>query len=163
MKQCNFARRRRNDLHLQGNKNIAKKEFFETECQDKNTLNELLFAVLKVLKIRKTHWISELRVTIYTSMCDWNLKQIWILRFWEAVIRKCSSKQVFFKIAPATFFKISFQHRCFPVKFAKFLRTPVLQNTSGGCSLLFSLTFSHFWLTTNVPCYKHLWANERIR
>lgn len=76
MKQCNFARRHRNDLHLQGNKNIAKEEFFETECQDKNTLNELLFVVLKVLKIRKTHWISELRVTIYTSICDWNLKRI---------------------------------------------------------------------------------------
>ena len=25
------------------------------------------------------------------------------------------------------------QHRCFPVKFAKFLRTPFLQNTPGGC------------------------------
>ena len=25
------------------------------------------------------------------------------------------------------------QHRCFPVKFAKFLRTRFLQNTSGGC------------------------------
>ena len=24
-------------------------------------------------------------------------------------------------------------HRCFPVNFAKFLRTPFLQNTSGGC------------------------------
>ena len=26
-----------------------------------------------------------------------------------------------------------FQHRCFLVKFANFLRTPFLQNTSGGC------------------------------
>ena len=25
------------------------------------------------------------------------------------------------------------QHKCFPVKFAKILRTPFLQNTSGGC------------------------------
>ena len=24
-------------------------------------------------------------------------------------------------------------HRCFPVNFAKFIRTPFLQNTSGGC------------------------------
>ena len=28
------------------------------------------------------------------------------------------------------------QRRCFPVKFAKFLRTPFLQNTSGGCFYL---------------------------
>ena len=24
-------------------------------------------------------------------------------------------------------------HRCFPVNFVKFLRTPFLQNSSGGC------------------------------
>ena len=29
--------------------------------------------------------------------------------------------------------KKSFWHRCFPVNFAKFLRTAVLQDTSGGC------------------------------
>ena len=29
------------------------------------------------------------------------------------------------------------QHRCFPVKFEKFLRTPFLQNTSGGCACHF--------------------------
>ena len=97
MKQCNFARRHRNDLHLQGNKNIAKKEFFETECQDKNTLNELLFVVLKVLKIRKTHWISELRVTIYTSICDWNFEK---QSFANVLLNRCSSKlrmQLFLK------------------------------------------------------------------
>ena len=31
------------------------------------------------------------------------------------------------------FIKKILQHRCFPVKFTKFLRTPFLQNTSGGC------------------------------
>ena len=31
----------------------------------------------------------------------------------------------------ATFLKKRFWHRCFPVSFAKFLRTPFLQNTSG--------------------------------
>ena len=34
---------------------------------------------------------------------------------------------------PATFFKKKLWHRCFPVNFAKFLRTPFLLNTSGGC------------------------------
>ena len=32
---------------------------------------------------------------------------------------------------PATLLKKSLWHRCFPVNFAKFLRTPFLQNTSG--------------------------------
>ena len=31
------------------------------------------------------------------------------------------------------FIKKRLQHRCFPVKLAKFLRTPFLKNTSGGC------------------------------
>ena len=30
------------------------------------------------------------------------------------------------------------QHRCFPVKFAKFFRTPFLQNTTGGCFFQYS-------------------------
>ena len=33
------------------------------------------------------------------------------------------------------FIKKKIQHRCFTVKFAKFLRAPFLQNTSGGCFL----------------------------
>ena len=34
---------------------------------------------------------------------------------------------------PATLLKKRLWHRCFPVNSAKFLRTPFLQNTSGGC------------------------------
>ena len=34
---------------------------------------------------------------------------------------------------PATLLKKTLWHRCFLVNFATFLRTPVLQNTSGGC------------------------------
>ena len=54
----------------------------------------------------------------------------------EAVIHRCSSKQVFIKILQISqentyvvvpqvcnFIKKRLQHRCFPVKFAKFLRT----------------------------------------
>ena len=32
---------------------------------------------------------------------------------------------------PATLLKKRLQHRCFPVNYPKFLRTPFLQNTSG--------------------------------
>ena len=28
---------------------------------------------------------------------------------------------------------VFYEKRCFPVKFVKFLRTPILNNTSGGC------------------------------
>ena len=31
------------------------------------------------------------------------------------------------------FIKKGLQHRCFPVNIAKFLRIPILKNTSGGC------------------------------
>ena len=31
------------------------------------------------------------------------------------------------------FIKYRLQHRCFPMKFANFLRRPFLQNNSGGC------------------------------
>ena len=36
------------------------------------------------------------------------------------------------KLQAWNFVKKRLQHRCFPVKFAKVLRTPVLKNTSGG-------------------------------
>ena len=67
---------------------------------------------------------------------------------WERQDRS-SRSQIFFKIGVLknfanftgkhlcwslfwNFIKNRLQHRCFPVKFAKFLRTPFLQNTSGG-------------------------------
>ena len=71
----------------------------------------------------------------------------------EAVVPRCSIKQVFLEISqniqentcarnsfliklqawPATLLKESLWHRCCPVSFAKFLRTSFLQSSSGGC------------------------------
>ena len=71
----------------------------------------------------------------------------------EAVVRRCSIKKVVLEISqnsqestcardsfliklqawPSTLLKKSLWHRCFPVNYAKFLRTPFLQNSSGGC------------------------------
>ena len=42
-------------------------------------------------------------------------------------------------LSPATFLKKRPWHRCFPVSFAKFLRTPFLQNTSGRLLLFVRL------------------------
>ena len=44
------------------------------------------------------------------------------------------------------FIKKRFQHRCFPVKFAKFLRTPFLQNTSDGSVCTLNRTFQNYLL-----------------
>ena len=53
---------------------------------------------------------------------------------------------------PATLLKKRLWHRCFPVNFAKFLRTPFLQNTSGGCfcmniDILIGTDFYHTFFT----------------
>ena len=43
-------------------------------------------------------------------------------------------QRLFFnKVAGCNLLKKSLWHRCFPVNFPKFLRTPFLQNSSGGC------------------------------
>ena len=43
----------------------------------------------------------------------------------EAVVRRCSVK----KVPPTTLLKKRLWHRCFPVNFAKFLRTPFFYRT----------------------------------
>ena len=79
----------------------------------------------------------------------------------EAVAQTCSVKKVFLEVSlnsqkntcarvsflikrPATLFKKKLWHGCFPVNFAKFLRTPFLQNTSGRLILRFGFWFSIF-------------------
>ena len=63
----------------------------------------------------------------------------------EVLVRRCSSKKIFWKILQIqsktpmlesqayNFTKKRLQHRCFLVKFAIFSRTHFLQDTSGGC------------------------------
>ena len=74
------------------------------------------------------------------------------------LLKRCSQK--FHKIhretpVPATLLKKRLWHRCFPVNFMKFLRTPFLQNTSGGCSLT---QFSH----TEIFEVYHALCNKQI-
>ena len=64
---------------------------------------------------------------------------------------RCSMKKIFLKISqnsqentcarvrPATLLKKRLWHRCFPVNFAKVLRTSFLQNTSGSLFLPFGI------------------------
>ena len=44
---------------------------------------------------------------------------------------EAATRGVLLKTASATLLKKRLWHRCFPVNFAKFLRTPFSQNTSG--------------------------------
>ena len=44
-------------------------------------------------------------------------------------------------LRPATLLKKSLWHRCFPVNFAKFIRTSFLQNTLGGCFCLIHFSY----------------------
>ena len=54
----------------------------------------------------------------------------------------------FIKLQACNFIKKRLQHRCFPVKSAKFFKTLFLQNTSGGC---FCKDKCHF---LSVKCHK---------
>ena len=45
-------------------------------------------------------------------------------------------------LRPATLLKKRLWHSCFPVNFAKFLRTPFLQSTSGSCFYILRKQFS---------------------
>ena len=47
----------------------------------------------------------------------------------KAVTQRCSVQNMFLR--HATLLKKRLWHRCFPVNFVKFLRTPFLQKTSG--------------------------------
>ena len=44
-------------------------------------------------------------------------------------------------LSPATLLKKRRWHRCFPVNFVKFLRTPLLQNTSVATPVIFVFSF----------------------
>ena len=49
----------------------------------------------------------------------------------------------FSKVRPATLSKQRLWHRCFPMNFTKFIRTPFLQNTSGRLLLNITRYFMH--------------------
>ena len=80
-----------------------------------------------------------------------------VLRNFAKLTRKHLCQSLFFdKVAglrPATLLKKRAWRRCFPVNFAKFLRTPFLQNTSGRLLILIDKTYSH-------SCFGETKANQ---
>ena len=94
----------------------------------------------------------------FIFFCNWNKQLLIIQTNFRSSHQRCSVRKgvlrnfakftgkhlrqsLFFnKVAvlrPATLLKKRLWHRCFPVNFAKFLRTPFLQNTSGRMLLKF--------------------------
>ena len=72
---------------------------------------------------------------------DKNLREVEHSNIFQKQLQRCSVKKAFSKILQnskennCVGVKKRPQHRCFPVNFAKFLRTCFLQNTSGGFCL----------------------------
>ena len=101
------------------------------------------------------------------------------MRYTEAATRRCSVKKGVLKnfakftgkhlcsslflnkvagLRPVTLFKKRLWHRCFPVNFAKFLGTPLLQNTYGWMLLGIELLVSYLrsW-AVNINAKVQIW------
>ena len=76
------------------------------------------------LSFTTNHWLLEFLVYINLSV---SLLGYAVL--YRSSHLKCTVKKGILR--PETLFKKRLRYRCFPVNFAKFLRTPFLQNTSG--------------------------------
>ena len=59
-------------------------------------------------------------------------------------------------LRPATLLKKRFWHRCFPVNFTKFLRTPFLQNISRRLLLSLGQCRNHCTCCNQLPSYRLL-------
>ena len=94
----------------------------------------------------------------------------------ETFVRRCSVKKVFLEIlqnlqenncARDSFLKNILWYRCFPVNFAKYLRTPFWQNISGWLLLLrdyFTLRNKYSQRTFNLRSYfKQILQNKPNR
>ena len=66
---------------------------------------------------------------------------------WKTFISSCPR--------PATLLKMRLWHRCFSVNFAKFLRTPFLQNASRGCFCTLLLQMLGGFMKPNKRNFPH--------
>ena len=53
----------------------------------------------------------------------------------------------------ATLLEKRLRHRCFPVNFAKFLKTSFLYSTSGGCFCIFRTVLDHWFFWRYIHCH----------
>ena len=70
--------------------------------------------------------------------------------------QRSSLKKVFIKRKTCNFIKKRFQHRCFPVKFAKTLRTPFLKNICERLLLCFLKLTLYSVIIPEIPLFKRI-------
>ena len=100
-----------------------------------------------------------------------SLKKVVLRDFTKFTGKHLGQSLFFYKVVglrPATLLKKRLWHRCFSVKFMKFLRTPLLQNTSGRLLLREDIVL--IILSCNIKCgimaklkIYHLFAIALIR
>ena len=100
------------------------------------------------------------RTTLEQNMMPIKNKRLHTIKKITITTRSRSSRsQMFVKIGvrkglqACNLNKKSLQHRCFPMDFAKFIRTAFLWNTSGGCfwRMKIGTWTEHFWRIIWVP------------
>ena len=127
---------------------VFKNTYFEEHLRTtapKNFLwNSLNFKVSQYGYITENEWthLTHIRSSRPELYCKKR-----VLRNFAKFTGKHLCKSIFFNtvavLKPATLFKKRLWHRCFPVNFTKFLRTPFLQNTTGGsfCQIFLYFVF----------------------
>ena len=100
------------------------------------------------VKCRSSHRRCSVRKDVLTNFAKFTGKHLRLSLFFNKVSglkpATLSKKRLWHR--PPTLLKKSLWHRCFPVNFAKFLRTPFLQNTSCGC---FCKMFNYYLVLQN--------------
>ena len=91
---------------------------------------------LVLMFVTFTDWDDVSLVNVRSSSPEVFCKKV-ILKIFAKFIEKHLCQSFLFNtvvgLRPATLLKKRLWHRCFPVNFGKYLRTPLLYNTSGGC------------------------------
>ena len=95
----------------------------------------LMFFILNISKATLRAWFGT--ICVQKQPLEVFCKK-GVLRNFAKFTRKHLLKGIFLQ---AALLKKVLQHRCFSVNFVNFLRTPVLQNISGGCFLIINSVF----------------------
>ena len=91
---------------------------------------------MKITAMKVTKDVKELILEVTLVKMRFQIKFLRSSRpevFYKKGVLRNFAKVTGKNLCQSLFIKKRLWHSCFPVNFAKFLRTPFLQNTSGGC------------------------------
>ena len=128
------------------------KTFIEVSCTDNIYTGEKVFCSCFFRRLvssffRSSHRRCSVRKGVLRNFAKFTGKHLCQRLFFNKVAG----------LRPVTLLKKSLWHRCFPVNFAKFLRTPFLQNTSGRLLLFL------FRESKSTVVYFGLYIEERAK